>query len=230
MTVISMCLTTLMFGAAKVPVVPISVVVIAPRDVTDSLVSKTCTEAQRIWAPAGVSLECSREASKAEPRGLTMDVTIDDRHAPVDQDDALGWIGFTSDGPDRLMHLSRTAAERLLRSTPGLNAATIAAHEAFLGRALGRVLAHELGHYLLRSKVHTSHGLMRAVWTSDEIFDFSHRGFELTAREQTTASDYLRELLLATREGVGAPPKTKSSRPVKFATVTSGRKPSSSAG
>ena len=38
--------------------------------------------------------------------------------------------------------------------------------ETLLARAMGRALAHELGHYLLASKVHTEHGLMKAVLTA----------------------------------------------------------------
>lgn len=32
-----------------------------------------------------------------------------------------------------------------------------------LGRIIGRALAHEIGHFLLASPVHASHGLMRAI-------------------------------------------------------------------
>jgi hypothetical protein len=35
---------------------------------------------------------------------------------------------------------------------------------------MGRALAHELGHYLLASKVHTPHGLMKATLTAVELF------------------------------------------------------------
>ena len=41
--------------------------------------------------------------------------------------------------------------------------------ERALGRAVGRVLAHELGHYLLRSRTHAQSGLMRAVQNTTEL-------------------------------------------------------------
>jgi hypothetical protein len=48
---------------------PIAVVaVVAPRDVTDSLVNRICEEAQGIWAPAGIAVEWNRDASKDEAR------------------------------------------------------------------------------------------------------------------------------------------------------------------
>jgi hypothetical protein len=41
--------------------------------------------------------------------------------------------------------------------------------ERAIGRAVGRVLAHELGHYLLRSRTHAQSGLMRAVQNTAEL-------------------------------------------------------------
>jgi len=37
------------------------------------------------------------------------------------------------------------------------------------GQLLGRALAHEVGHLLLREMGHSRHGLMRAVWTDEEL-------------------------------------------------------------
>jgi hypothetical protein len=34
---------------------------------------------------------------------------------------------------------------------------------------LGRAIAHEIGHLLLRSNAHTDTGLMREVWTADQV-------------------------------------------------------------
>ena len=40
---------------------------------------------------------------------------------------------------------------------------------ADVGTLLGRTIAHELGHLLLATNAHGSHGLMRAVWSRAEI-------------------------------------------------------------
>jgi hypothetical protein len=118
-----------------------------------------------------------------------MTVTIDDDRKEFGEG-ALGWIPFTADGPAPSIRLSRANAEALIRRTPGVTDATIVQHEILIGRALGRALSHELGHYLLKSKVHTPHGLMRATWTSDELFSNDRRGFELTAK-QRAATEHL---------------------------------------
>jgi hypothetical protein len=201
---IAMCLITLALVAAEASVGPTAVAIVAPRDVTDSLVNRICAETEAIWAPAGFAFEWKRDASKNEAHRLVIEVTIDDRRAPAGRDGALGWLTFTGDGPDHFIHLSRASAESLLRGTPGLNDATLASHEALMGRALGRALAHELGHYILRTKLHTPRGLMRKVWTGGQTFALSRNGFELTPQELARAAAYLRvELARVNRTGVG---------------------------
>ena len=79
----------------------------------------------------------------------------------------------------------------MLDRTTGLNAATFAAREILVGRALGRALAHELGHYFLKSKIHTASGLMRSAWASNEFFGARPDGFELTREQQAMAIDLL---------------------------------------
>jgi hypothetical protein len=199
---IAIYVTALALIAANASPTPIVVTVVAPRDVSKSLVSQICAEAGAIWAPAGIALEWNRNAPTHEARGLTIEVTIDDRPTPARRDGALGWVVFKGDGPEHLIHLSRVSAEDLLHRTPGLTDATIASHEALIGRALGRALAHELGHYILRSKVHTGSGLMRAAWTSDQAFRFIRDGFELTPEERATAVNQLRAELAC---GASAP-------------------------
>ena len=195
---IAICMATLALVAAEASVMPITVAVVPSPDVTDSLVKRISAEAEAIWAPAGIALEWNRDASKDDARRVVIEVTIDDRPAPVGRDGALGWLTFTRDRPDRCIHLSRASAEDLLRRKPSPNDATITSHEAAIGRALGRALAHELGHYALRSKVHTRRGLMRALWPSEQTFAPFRDGFELTSQERLTAAGNLQmELALS---------------------------------
>jgi hypothetical protein len=55
--------------------------------------------------------------------------------------------------------------------------------ETLVGRALGRVLAHEIGHYLLASRVHAPGGLMRAAFDADELLRPGRGGFAVAARD-----------------------------------------------
>jgi hypothetical protein len=47
-----------------------------------------------------------------------------------------------------------------------------------MGRVLGRALAHEIGHYLLRSPDHSVTGLMRAQHSIAELMAEDRGGFE----------------------------------------------------
>src|SRR6185369_11145852 len=87
----------------------------------------------------------------------------------------LGWIAFDDDGgPMPEIYVSYENARRLLEAARGVvglaSNMTAAQRELFLARAMGRALAHEMGHYLLASKVHTPRGLMKATMTAVELF------------------------------------------------------------
>jgi len=87
----------------------------------------------------------------------------------------LGWIGFVDGEPQPTITVSFTAARRLADSGAwqgvALSRLPRRASHLFFQRALAAAAAHEVGHYLLRSRDHTRRGLMRAVFTVDEIMD-----------------------------------------------------------
>src|SRR6478736_6594420 len=97
---IAICLMALALAAADTSVRPIEVAVVAPRDVTDSMVQSICAEAEAIWASAGMALAWTRDASTGEMHRPAIEVTVDDRQAPVGRDGVLGWLTFTGDQPD----------------------------------------------------------------------------------------------------------------------------------
>ena len=188
---LALCVTVCLILVGGEVVQPVPIAVFALGYVTDSLVNRICAEASAIWGPAGITFEWRRVGSEAEASNGPFEIIIDDRRANVQPRCALGWITFTANSPERAIHLSRGCAEDLVVTTHGLNEPTIASHETLIGRALGRALAHEVGHLLLRSKTHTSRGLMRAIWSGDDSFGFRRRGFELTAEQRAAAIGYL---------------------------------------
>lgn len=54
--------------------------------------------------------------------------------------------------------------------------------EELLGRALGRVLAHEIGHCLLVWRAHTADGLMRAAFSGRALVEPARHAFGLSER------------------------------------------------
>jgi ubiquinone biosynthesis protein UbiJ len=66
--------------------------------------------------------------------------------------------------------------------------ATRADRETLLSRALGRALAHEIGHSLMKSKAHARRGLMRSAWRAQEFFSADRRGFSIGVSSCRSAS------------------------------------------
>lgn len=99
-------------------------------------------------------------------------VRIADRGLPGSES-GLAWIPFVDGEPQSELTVSMPGVRQLLQhgswngrpftSLPPLASAL------FVQRAIGRAVAHELGHYLLRSRAHERRGLMRAVFSVDEI-------------------------------------------------------------
>jgi len=130
-------------------------------------------EASQIWAPAGISFDWARSTPTRTIRADEVLVMVRERLAGRPRTDlrvgrrhALGRVILvTPDRPSRLIELALPAVVtsvqgqklfgRLIRDLPA------ASQELALGRALGRVLAHEIGHWLF-GRGHTPDGLMRA--------------------------------------------------------------------
>jgi hypothetical protein len=96
----------------------------------------------------------------------------------------LGWITFSASGaPEPVIELSRGNAVWMLDANASDRDRPTRGREMLLERALGRALAHELGHYLLAMKSHASVGLMRGVHSRDEFFSPSPASFQLNRQE-----------------------------------------------
>jgi hypothetical protein len=161
--------------------------VIASADIPRDIVARALSEATTIWEGAGIDIQRS---STALIDVYTIGVVIDDETGVTTHSDpALGWIRFGApDEPERRVHLSRRNVKNLLGSTAGFAKRPDSEREMLVGRALGRTLAHELGHYLLRSKEHTPHGLMRASASAEDFFSPSRASFYLECDQMTLAA------------------------------------------
>jgi hypothetical protein len=61
--------------------------------------------------------------------------------------------------------------------------------EEIFGRVLGRVLAHEIGHYVLQSPRHAATGLMKSLQRADDLVAPSRRGFRLSRADAAQLRD-----------------------------------------
>jgi len=167
--------------------VPLSIDVPAGAPLSSDAIRALCDEAGDIWRAAGVAIVW-RAAGTGDIQ------VVFDEAAPVLRDRrsmALGWLVFDADVPMPTIHLSYTNTRQLLQESfaivGSLDAMKPWQHDTLVGRALGRALAHELGHYLLRSKAHTTAGLMRGQRLAAEMFLPGRAAFAIDAPTRDAA-------------------------------------------
>jgi hypothetical protein len=78
--------------------------------------------------------------------------------------------------------VSATAAVALMQASRW-NTVPRFVQRTFLVRALARAIAHELGHFLLASREHTAHGLMRGQLTAEDIMQPWKSSYQLERRQ-----------------------------------------------
>ena len=171
-------------AAAASPVVnrtapPIVIDLDAVSDVSPSLVAIAIAETDAVFRGAGVRFIWRRGAS----RRALLHVSITNESGPARGNTPLGWLVFEDDVPGHEIHLSYGNAKQYLEESREVVGSvfqkTIAEREMLIGRALGRALAHELGHYLLATKQHSSRGLMKGARTAHELFSLDRSGFAI---------------------------------------------------
>ena len=172
-------------GAPRIPVC----VAVAP-SVPARVLKLALDEAEAIWRSADVAIEwhvttCDRDSASR------LSVQIGDETPPLSSANkqVLGWILFTAPSvPVPRIIVSQAAVGQLMDRQEQYREEPAALREIRLSRAIGRALAHEIGHYLLRSSVHPPAGLMRATHTSSDLFAINRGGFDLTAEEARIAA------------------------------------------
>jgi hypothetical protein len=138
-------------------------------------------EAARIWSPYGVLVR-----ENHTPTSLSVIIAGESNRARGSSGWAspLGEASFSQTGaPSPVVSLFYDAAVQLMGAATLPDAAgwrwTIPHQHDLLGRVLGRALAHEIGHYLLRSREHSALGLMRAQHPIADLLGEDGRRFEL---------------------------------------------------
>jgi hypothetical protein len=146
-------------------------------------------EGAAIWAPYSVRI-VQRASSAGQEPGETIDAALTVR--AVDFEPVVraapapfGSIRFLADDePDSTVVVHYDALSALGRrsvSIGGIREWELPGRlrDGILGRMVGRVVAHEVGHWLLRWKGHSPSGLMRARQTPGELADPARRLFSL---------------------------------------------------
>jgi hypothetical protein len=168
-------------------VTPLDIVVSALPEIPRAIVKGALEEASAIWDPASLAFRWHVVDALNEPADpFSVRVILNDEVGTAYYTQrALGWITFGASGaPGPVIHLSHGNAVWLLDAIGTCRSRPTREREMLLGRALGRALAHELGHYLLPLKNHTPAGLMRGRRSRDEFFAPRRTGFEPNSQER----------------------------------------------
>jgi hypothetical protein len=153
-----------------------------------AFVAAAIEEAADIWAVYGVRIRVPA-ADAVDDGGLRLVVKFTrpgERHTARG---ALGSILFDGNAPEPTIELYPTAASALIAAVAfnrRESAWPAGPEDKVLARVLGRALAHEIGHFLLRSKTHSRDGLMRAEHIGSDLMAPGHRGFALSPDEICT--------------------------------------------
>jgi hypothetical protein len=145
-------------------------------------------ELTAIWAPYGVHVGVANAGDNAQDGDIRLTVlledTIDRRLAPG----ALGAIRFFDGEPQPVIVMYPRAIEALVSTVSIAGSHSLqwplAFHDAIVGRVLGRGLAHEVGHYLLRARHHSEIGLMRAPHAIPDLVAADRQHFALSIDDQ----------------------------------------------
>jgi len=169
------------------PLLHVGVVLLMSGSITPAQMTELRAEAERVWQPYGVVLswldgneDCTLAARDDwdAAADLYVSLTAEEGRASLGQDrrgvlPPLGSVLFHANVPDRTVHLAYRPVQRMVMDAhvSGWSVALMPPprREQFVGRALGRVFAHELGHVLLGTRAHAYAGLMRASFSAADL-------------------------------------------------------------
>jgi len=152
-----------------------------------------------IWRPyADFTFNLVEESA---PLSGSLRLLITDRISTISDRASLGWIEFVDSRPSNHITVSTGAATALLNASRW-NGLPRTVQRTFLVRAMTRAIAHELGHYLLATREHAPHGLMRGQLTADDIMQPRKSSYRL---DRAQVQQLQRGALLAQRERADDP-------------------------
>ena len=151
------------------------------------LAASAIDEVTNIWAAYGVDIQAVNPSDPRRDDAVRLSVVLANLPNAPTAPGMLGSIPFLDDTPEPVIILYPGAVDTLVSSVkvyerpdhdwPDL------LRDAVHGRVLGRALAHEVGHYLLRSRQHSATGLMRAKQSTLDLIGLDRRYFILSANE-----------------------------------------------
>ena len=139
-------------------------------------------EATQLWGKAGITLTWTDGSDRGPDSKPALRVLVIPRRSGVRETRHRHVLGelLGVGRPGALVVASIDRAETLVNGWRGPAIVPQSLHDRQLGLVLGRVVAHEIGHYLLGIE-HARDGLMRASFDPPELIDRRTSAFDLDA-------------------------------------------------
>ena len=174
-------------ASSGVPAVHVALAFAPESTFPPAVTTAAVREAAHIWSRYHVVVDRSVPCASAPEEAIVLTIQAgrsrrsDSFYTPS----ALAEIAFAGDGTP--FSIVTVYFDLLLRSLgfarigdAGEDRWPADLRQRVIGRAVGRVIAHEIGHYLFASRSHSSNGLMRAVQPYRELFAEAEAGFLLS--------------------------------------------------
>jgi hypothetical protein len=212
LTLVASALLASAWTAAPAPARPALLIVVTQETTTPlppATLARLANEVRAIWRPY-VDVEFGSPQEVRRPvNDDTLTLVITDRLSDGATGDGLGWIEFVNGEPSKTITVSArqaaTLADEGLWAGRRLAAWPPRVRDTFVVRALGRSIAHEIGHYLFQSTAHQPRGLMRARFTVDELMDSASAKYRLLEADLRRLERRSTSYLLARRQLLETP-------------------------
>lgn len=157
---------------------------------TDQQIEIAVEEVRQIWGRAGIAVSSGPYGAPSQPHDARVSVWVVTTPARYRANGlvVLGWVARDADGslaPTLFISLSGIAGLFSEYRVGSVKYRDLPAslRDRIVARSVGRVAAHELGHFLLEMTVHPATGLMRSEYLARDLFDPEIGPFLLGARE-----------------------------------------------
>jgi len=172
-------------------------------------VTAVVKELAAVWKSNGIDVvRYDGQVSRLEQ--VTITLVLVRTLQPSSVPGVLGWLGFLESGAAvPVIQVSLPAARALVGAahSSGTPVPELphALQEHLFARALGRTAAHELGHYLLALRGHSSSGLMRDQFSPEQLIGDDRNAFRLGRMERDLLVARMRRSLAEMRSAASAP-------------------------
>jgi hypothetical protein len=163
------------------------------RAIPAPLIADAMREVESVWREEGIAIEWHGDDTAARSTPAPLYIVVGDRcPAGAGSERSLASIMFVDGAPvGRIVVCYGNVLSLVARDRAGFAMLPSRGRDAMLARAMGRAIAHEIGHYLL-GRDHANRGLMRAAHSIEDLSGMDRAAFALGEDERTRAVEKAR--------------------------------------